>query len=322
MPVGTQAPGESYTMTDFSLFHHYMTSTGETMLNDDSSAPWVPAIPDLATRCPYLLQEILAVSAIHLHHLQPDNPEGYERLAQEHHAQALSLFRKALSLEDAPSHSQDLFACSALIMRFYFAAFKDPAALLFNEGSASLPEWVFPLRGCVALVHQFSDELKTGPMGEMLQTYSEACDDDGFQFAQSESDDQIQLLGRRLGAMTSPQDQAVCGPALAQLRKCFTIAERGDIISLKAGTFSFAATVSTEFLHAMSKERRPSALVVMGFWCVLLGRVPSKWWLRGTSAAPDVLDMIRSSLPPQFIELLQWPTQQISRSGDLDMEER
>ncbi len=346
--MGTEAA--TFTLTDMSLYHHYMTSTAVSMYNDDMglASPWVSAIPELATRCPYLLHEILAVSAIHLHHLRRQNrldpdlpsaspgpaPEDYERLAQEHHARALRLFREALGRDTAAAQSGDLFACSALMMRFYFAVCKDPADLVFGGGAdyddgtgagtgttapPSLPEWLPPIRGCGALANQFPDELRTGPIGQMLQTFAQRCDEVPLsQFSgpdpsptPSPADDQLRLVTSRLQALAGPADQAVCGPALDKLRRCFAVAERGDLISVKTATFTFPSTVSNDFLRAACDRRRPAALVIMGYWVVLLNRMSTQWWLQGTSAAPGLLQVIQSSVPPQFADLLQWPVEQV-----------
>ncbi len=318
-PAPATATAETFSLVDFSLYHHYMTSAAETMYSGDvGSEPWVFGITDLATRNPYLLREILAISAIHLHLQQPDSPEDYKRLAQQHHARALNLFREALGDEKAPQHSPHLFACSVLMFKFYISVFDDPASLLFSESPAAggMPEWLAPLRGCAALVEQFSDSLKTGPIGHMLQAFAEAGED--REPARGESADQLQLLDRRLQSLTSAEDQAIYQPALENLRKCFAVAERGDVFSLRTGTFKFPATVSAEFVQAMSQQRRPSALVVMAHWCVLLNRMPAQWWMQGVSSAPDVLDVIRSSVPPDFAELLQWPAQQIVRQPPVE----
>lgn len=114
---------------------------------------------------------MLAVAAIHLHRLHPNDPENYQRIAQDHQARTLGQFRIALSSQNADKEASALFACSALIPNYYFAAFDDPASLLFNADPLGPPEWILPIRGCAALVGEFNNPLRASSIGPVLEAY-------------------------------------------------------------------------------------------------------------------------------------------------------
>jgi hypothetical protein len=305
---------ESFNITDFALFHHFVTSTSNAMSNEpEISFPWKTTIPGIAPQHPYLLHEILAVAAIHLQYLHPDDPTDYQLLAREHQARALSGFRDALTSQSADQEAPALLACSALIVHYYFTDAKDPASMLFNEDPPGPPHWMFPIRGCGVLIGLLADTLHSGPMGAMLDSYKSPWHGDitPFPFVACPSDDQIQLLDKRLQSLTAPEEQATYAPAMEELRRCFTISEEGGPISHKNAAFAFPSNVSSDFLEAMAVQKRPYALVLMGFWCVLLNRIDRKWWFRNDSIVKDMLQLIRSLLPPNYAELIDWPIKEL-----------
>ncbi|KAM5375392.1 hypothetical protein ACJZ2D_005953 [Fusarium nematophilum] len=260
---------------------------------------------------------MLAVAAIHLHRLHPNDPANYQRVAQDHQARALSRFRVALASQGADKDASALFACSALISNYYFAAFDDPASLLFNTDPPGPPEWILPIRGCAALVGQFKDPLRASSMGPVLNTYGPFWKNAILPLEGCESDCQIQLLQTKLPVlMLDVVDRDMYDSALGILRRCFIISEQGGDATCKTAAMTFPSLVSNEFLKDMSCRKRPASLVIMAFWCVLLNRVDRKYWLRGDSVPRAILGVIKSHLAPEFLDLIQWPIQEVGLGSD------
>lgn len=270
----------------------------------------------MAPRYPYLLHEILALAAIHLRCLRPDDAVDYQQVAREHHNTALSGFRDALGSPNGLAEAPALFACSALIVNFYFTDAKDPASLLFRHDPPGPPDWMFPIRGCKALLQQFPGGLRSGPMGDMLKSYMGPWPHgvEPFPFVASESDEQVQLLGKRLSELVSPDELAIAAPIVFELRRSFTISEQGRGIARKSAALAFPANLPAEFLDELSVRKRPYALVIMAFWCVLLNRIERKWWLRGGCIVKDMLGVIESVIPPEYKALIQWPIDEVGSS--------
>lgn len=309
----SQVTGGLFTAMDFSLFHHFIVSTSSYLGNDsDTPLPWKTGIPSIAPHHPYLLHEMLAVAAIHLHRSHPNDGKDYQRIAQDHQALALSQFRVALSSRDADEEASALLACSALMANYYFAAFDDPASLLFNTEELGPPEWILPIRGCAAIVGHFRDPLRAGSMGPVLNTYGPFWNNAILSPNGSESDLQIQVLQTKLTNLTlGDVNQDIYGSALRILRRCFMVSEQGGDTSLKTAAMTFPSLVSDEFLEEMCRRKRPAALVIISFWCVLLNRLDRKYWLRGDSVPRAILGVIKSHLPPDFLDLIQWPIREI-----------
>lgn len=57
------------------------------------------------------------------------------------------------------------------------------------------------------------------------------------------------------------------------------------------------------------KERQDLALVIVGFYCVILARVPQVWWLRGWSNG--LFGVVWKGVDPRYREALEWPRQMI-----------
>ena len=299
---------DTFNIEDFALFHHFTSVTAHIIANDNAeSSPWKNTVPALATDYPYLLRAILAVAAVHLSLLNPDKAH-YRRLAAEHQAKSISLFKTALG-NHSPDIAAPLFATSALYATYYFATSRDPASLLFTTDPPGPPVWVLPSRGCAAIFLQHEGDLTDGPLGGMLKGYLEMKPKAG----PNPSDIHLTTLQDRL--KVPPEEQSAVSSALKELRACFAISDGGDAVRRKVGTLRFTSAVQFEFLEMVGQKRQP-ALVIMAFWCVLLHRLDSRWWLHRPALAQEVLDVIIPLLDAESLELIQWPIQVMKSPSD------
>ncbi|KAJ9148245.1 hypothetical protein NKR23_g5151 [Pleurostoma richardsiae] len=306
-PASPPQPHETFSISDFALFHHFTTSTSSLIANEPPySSPWKTGVPALATQYPFLLHEVLALAAVHLSQLNPSKSAYYLRVAGEHQAFALSLFRAALAagIGDGDA-AEPLFACSALFVSYYFAVAPDPAALLFSTDPPGPPEWMLPLRGCTELVRCYKRSITDGPMGNLMSDYIAVLRAP----TSGGADAHIDGLRDGLAALSGDWSEGgVLLPVLDKLRTCFALSDSdsGDGVSNKTATFMFAATVPARFVDMLG-EKSPGALVVMAFWCVLLHRINRRWMLYGADRASEMLDLIESLLSPRFREMIRWP---------------
>ncbi|KAK1515341.1 uncharacterized protein CCOS01_13534 [Colletotrichum costaricense] len=283
---------------------------------------WKSDLPNLAPKFPYLLHEVLAVSAIHLHHLYPSSSINYQRVAWGHQAKAFSQFRDALSPEVAAHQVHALFACSALMSNYYFASFEDPSSLLFNSDPSGPPEWIFPVRGCATLVRQLRGPLEASTSWTTLQSSLDTWADSPPSPERPEWEPEIESIEAKLSALSRRTDpRPLYEEDFQLLRKCFKIAGKAGDASCKVSAMMFGGAVSKEFLKDMTDRKRPETLVMMAFWCVLISRVDQRHWLRSESVPEAILGVIERHLPPEYLELIRWPAQQIrSTHGDVPMQ--
>ncbi|KAL3298819.1 integral membrane protein [Colletotrichum asianum] len=311
---------DTFEASDFALFNHFLTTTLPCLAlkNEALLMSWKSDLPNLAPKFPYLLHEVLAVSAIHLHHLNPSSSINYQRVAWGHQAKAFSQFRDALSPEVAAHQVHALFACSALMSNSYFASFEDPSLLLFNSDPPGPPEWIFPVRGCATLVRQLRGPLEASTSWTALQSSLDTWSVSPPSPEGPEWEPELQSMEAKLSVLSHGTDPRPLYEDFQLLRECFKIAGKAGDASCKVSAMMFGGAASEEFLKNLTERKRPETLVMMAFWCVLISRVNQRHWLRSDSVPEAILGVIEAHLPPEYLELIRWPAQQI-RSSHIDV---
>lgn len=216
-------PADHFTLIDLELFHHFVTETA-VMTTEDSLSPWFTEVPKMAVKHPYLMHELIAVAA--LHKAQTDKSRPYARLATEHQAQALPLFREELAAHNAENASA-LFAFSALFTRYTFAFAPDTRTILFNEDPPGPPNWVFPIRGASALVKQHLDAISQGPMRSFLALHPTR---------EQRTTYEAHFDDLKAHLTVPPGDEDIYERALGELRICFAESESDSDQKNKRGS--------------------------------------------------------------------------------------
>lgn len=137
--------------------HQYLTSTYHTLSQDGLSAHHLSIIiPKLATSFPYLLDSILALSALHLASLEPDNRLTWLDAAVRYQSQAGAGMGKVLP-NITPQHYGPAFVSSVFIMLFatgFSGISRDGPKL---DPIAALLEVKTLIAGCAMLWHRFNE---------------------------------------------------------------------------------------------------------------------------------------------------------------------
>jgi len=152
--------------------HLYSTSTCLTFTpQPERQRVWQHAVPQLAFSHSFLLNGLLAISALHLSSLSPTRKETLRAYATERQDTALSLFRSALSQMD----SENCHACvafSGLLGVLRWASSNGSIRLFFADPEQNAQHdtihWVQLFRGAGQVVKQYYHELLQGPMAPTL----------------------------------------------------------------------------------------------------------------------------------------------------------
>ncbi|OTA67863.1 hypothetical protein K449DRAFT_388662 [Hypoxylon sp. EC38] len=294
----------SFSFTDFRLYRHFITSTAIAQADDSASVSvWREVVADLATQYPYLLHEILAISALHLRTTVPSEQCAFlERAAQEHQANAISLFRGALasmSVETAPA----LFACSCLFIPYHFAAAKDPSSLLFNEETGALAEWLVLIQGCAAITMEHNATLMRSSLRALLgNLYTPKLED----LSSGPTDARLIDLSSKLPIAHGYKEcRESYERTIVRLRVCFYLSDRADSsIDRKNAALRFPPLMDPHFREDLA-AKLTAALIVMAYWCVLLHRVEDRWWLK--ERVQPLLLQIEELVPLEYRSLMEWP---------------
>ncbi|KAL4869226.1 hypothetical protein BDV12DRAFT_168127 [Aspergillus spectabilis] len=120
MPLGSDGWSGQTRMLEMKLLHHYVIDASFTLRQDVLEAGhFQVAVPRLATSSPFLLDIILAFSALHLAFLEQGDSKWLE-IALKYQNRACSAFSRVL-VDLAPEDLGPAFICSIFIMLCAFA---------------------------------------------------------------------------------------------------------------------------------------------------------------------------------------------------------
>ncbi|KAI1376501.1 hypothetical protein F4677DRAFT_79971 [Hypoxylon crocopeplum] len=301
----------SFTLTDFRLYRHFTTSTAIAHADDGASVTvWREAVADLATQYPYLLHEVLAVAALQLRSVAPEQV-GLLEYAAENQAKAISLFREALATSSAET-ALPLFACSCLIIPYHIAAAKDALSLLFNEETGDLAEWLILIQGCAAITMEHNAIIMRSPIRPLLgDLYTPNVED----ISGGPTDARLVDLLSKLPI--APDEREEYGQVIVKLRVCYYLSDKADTsLDRKNAALRFPPLMGQQF-RADLAARHPAALIVMAFWCLLIHRVEDRWWLKGKMA--PLLLKIEELVPLEYRSLMAWPMEEVGVYPKTDM---
>jgi hypothetical protein len=294
----------SLNMLDLQLMYNYTTSTCFTLSpNNALREVWRLEIPKLAFQWDFVMRGVLAISALHLAHFRPDKREYYTSYALAQHNLGL---REAMPL--LLNINED--NCSAL---FIFSSLHVPLALgrprdsddflLFkNEGAAEL---LILIRGLRAVIESSGVSLQSGPLGTLFRV--------GLQKTQLSAEQMVEIeplrnLRKNIEEFCdSDVDRKAYTKAIDELARCFSRIDVSAVIETSEIFVWFWRLPERYF--ELVKEKRPEALSIFGFFCVLLKRMEPIWWMHGWST--HLLEKIYQSLDQDVRYWIRWPIEEL-----------
>lgn len=299
----------AFNMRDLELLHHFTTETCFTLSNQPlSHRLWQSAVPREGFQHQFLMHGILAVAALHLSCLKPEQQEAYRRTAAQHQDLALSRFRSVVpTITESNCHA--IFALSSLIVVFAFAAPRARNSLAFTDDSEEPTGWLSLIRGVRSILMSVWPWVKNGGLGGLLP--------DGIQQPNprelSESaDHQINKLSRFCeDASGEPEAVEAYREAVDGLRTCYlklyTKASTECEVSI---AFLWPTMIPQKFVN-MLNCRAPEALIVLAHYCVILHHLDRYWWKTGWTV--HLLENICRVLDPSWHSWMEWPTSMIQK---------
>lgn len=157
-------------MLEMRLFHHYLTVTCHSLtIKPVDTHNFQILVPRLAVSYNYLLDSLLAVSALHLASIEVNETRSWLHVALKYQNQAVSGFSKALA-EMSSQTCQPAFFCSVFTMLFATAY---PGISQDSQSVDPLSE-VLELRtlvaGCMILFTQLAESNGTDEMKAWIQS--------------------------------------------------------------------------------------------------------------------------------------------------------
>lgn len=289
------ALGEDYTLTHLELFHHFSTRLAGDLVPDQNAGVFST---DLAVReslgTPYLMDELLALSAAHKSTLHPDRRDFYLTEATRLQTRGLSR-HNAAHTELSDDNLVAVFIYSALLgQHVLFDTFS-----LQGDFPAVISKFVqcLSLHSGVRTIAASSSEktLRELLVGDL--SYLEPL-------GPVQPGDACALLWGQLDASRlSDGSKHDCQEAVKALQFMFSRQRLGTVRDALA-IQEWAVRVPTGYVELLN-QRRPEALVVLAYYAVLLHRERAYWSIGGTGGY--LIRSITSNLGGYWAEWLEWP---------------
>lgn len=285
------------------LFHHFATRLAGDLVPDSRMSTF---FTDLAVReslgTPYLMDELLALSAAHKSTLNPDRRDFYLTEATRLQTRGLSR-HNAVQTELSDDNCVAVFMYSAILGQH----------VLFDTFSlqGDFPSVISKLVQCLSL-HR---GIRTIAASSSERTLRELLGGDLSHLeplGPVQPGDESSLLWDQLdGSQLSGAAKHDCQEAVKALQVMFSRQRLGTVRGALA-VQEWAVRVPTGYVELLN-QRRPEALVILAYYAVLLHRERTYWSIGGTGSY--LIRSITSHLGEYWAEWLEWPNQVLAEDS-------
>lgn len=312
----------SWSTTDLELMYHYSRVAPSFLASSESLINmWSHDVPRIAfaDKSGCAIHAILAVSSLHLALVESHNRTSRVITATAHYDQAVRTMG-AMVPHICKDSCEALFISSSLIVVFATASPLIPGNAIEND-PWSMPEWIPLIRGVYSILREVWEWVESGCLGPMLKVK--------FYERTGVSSDEIEALNAlyRLCTDTTESDpdeikdtevSSTYFGAIHKLHKSFvSCTEPGKQFNTTSLIFLWPICVSDKYVSLL-KERRPRALVIFAYYCVLLKRMELHWWVGGR--AEYELGRIERSIRDleKWKKWLEWPAKMVRGGAQIE----
>jgi len=301
-----QDGGAVLDMSNLELLHHYTTVTYLSLTGTDHMEVWQIAIPKMAIQYPFLMHELLAVSALHMAYLTPSREDELLTKASRCEALALPSFR-ALTSDITRENCHAAFAFAGFIITSSLASarsLRNQDPILAAQGD--LPHWLHLLRGIHLLLGSKWDWLLDGPFAPLVDVKKYPVP-----YTRNPYDHCLSTLVSLVtpSTLTPNEDREkllVCYEALDELRMTSSLPFSPNMtLDTKSAVYIWPGRMSHEYLQLI-RDREPEALVILAHYCVMLEEVDIQGWYL-TGLARKMVESIDQILGPKWRAWIDWP---------------
>lgn len=337
-----------YTSEDMRLLHHFTSCTSKT-LSDGAEAhqTWATRVVQLAFTHPFLLQGILALSALHLASLKADEKAKFSILAASKQDAALKDFRRQLD-NITPQNCDAIFAFS-LLAQYYIPASAgtviNPAATFMHDNFFdAIVDWLRLHQGTSDIYKRKGHWIRNGPVAPLLWSdiLSERClsptrNPDVKNIMIHQFHDLVRRWDTDIACTTSDaHENKINSRALDILVEAFnsisedseTNTDRvsaneplGDGLPPEAGltprvqgsnylslSLGWLFEIPFGFVELL-EQRRPAALIIFAYFSVLFHNSPKFWWNEPIPA--KIIKAVAAVLPLEYHRWIEWPIREV-----------
>lgn len=296
------------------LLHHYLhCSCLGFSVGTARHQCWTRNVTNVSFGSSYLLHQILAVSALHVH-LQDPGDKDLDKAAAHHRSLALDGVQAVLTGND-PESSVSLFAFAGLTAIYCFGE------LAIKKAEHVELDIIGELASCFRISRGITTVLNARRL-EIEDTWAFEM----INFSAKAELATLRAAGLRIEHMQklralieSRLDGNILSHAYMQAAvRCeehisLLLFNKADEAELSHLVMTWPHEIQEEFVSQLD-QREPVAMVILAHYAVLMTMSPSFWWL---DAWPCLLfDQIQRDLPSDLQHYLTWPSQMLGNRSN------
>ncbi|KAJ5350980.1 hypothetical protein N7541_008707 [Penicillium brevicompactum] len=337
-----------FTLEDMRLLHHFTSSTSKTLSDDpEAHETWATTVVQIAFTQSFLLQGILALAALHMASLKPDEKEYFSILAASKQDAALKDFRH--QLENITTQNCDAIFAFSFLAEYYIPASAgtviNPAATFMDDDFfGAIVDWLRLHQGTSDIYKRKGHWIRNGPVAPLLwrDITSERCLSPTRKHDVGDSRnyplyDLVSKWDTDIACTSSDaQEEKINSRALELLVEAFNSSSEGS--EANAGRMSVSEllndTLPPEYeISPISKgsnylslslgwlfeipfgfvelleQRRPAALIIFAYFAVLFQNAPRFWWNEPIPA--KIVKAVAAVLPRECHRWIEWPIREV-----------
>ena len=280
------------------LLHHFCTETYKTFSPDPRHQQiWQVTAIKYGLQFPFLMSELLAISALHLAHINISKRDFYHTEATKLQNEGLQTFNRLNKSVNQENVGALLLFASMLSLHLFASPLPQPSPTSHSQTLSHMVQSVKLMQNVHGLViHDWLGHLRTTDLAAFFNLPDVP---EPFQVVQ-----QLQNL-TELTASSSPEVREACDPAMDRLLWHFALSnvprEQHDTIRWLLG---WPAQLNKAYLHELDMHT-PEAYVVLAYYALLLHFYKGSWAIGNAGA--QLLKAIDSELAEPWKIWLKWP---------------
>lgn len=294
----TLGRGDLFDLRHFALYDHLLKNRSSIFSTASDNEDIISLTFDYALGAPYLMNQLLALSALHMSN-PPLLQQPYYELATSLQTRALTLFNEVRQ-EVSEETCTPLFLFSSFVGLHVLCDTLQGPRESFGAVLDRFITYMSIHRGVRDVTKQSWNTIKKSRFGPMLQQI-----EDAFPTREDEAE-ATAILNKMIESNASPPSATKYRNAVSTLQRSFSlyaVLKHRKERQIDAA-ITFCLDVDDDYFNLL-KQRQPEALVILAFFAVLLHWNQSMWIVG--DGGQYLIRSITSHLGLHWAEWLQWP---------------
>lgn len=324
-----------FSLEDMRLLHHFTSETASTLSDrPEVQDAWASTVVRLALTHTFLLQGILALSALHMASLDKQNKNRLSIVAASKQDTALRGYR--LEVEDITDENCDAVFAFSFLAEYYIPASAgtaiNPSATFMEDNFFdAIVDWLRLCQGTSDIYKRKGHRIKDGPLKPLLWNEFLAAKSDipfltNESHARAKSAHKLWYLRELLTSKDSEaaaRENSVNHEALSILVDvCSRV--QGDFKSLDRASqshqqylgapkylslsFVWLFEIPVPFVELLER-RQPVSLIIFAHFSLLFGNAAKLWWSGHIPA--KIAKAVAAILPHGYQQWIEWPVREV-----------